>query len=174
MPLQSALGSIVIEFIPSWCIDYTKGGSSLQQEYSIRSGEETIGKVLVKLQGLYYRICCRCQLTGTVWYKLLARCGDNTVDLGLCIPVDGGFGVDTRIPIKRLGEGELTFRLVPKHNPLEGKFVQISPDEPFRHIRQLQKAHLARQDGHIGVVLTEDQSSKDKPTGQWSEPITWL
>lgn len=144
----------------------------MQQEYSVLSGNETVGKAIVRRQGLYCCISCRCALTGFVRHKLLVSCGANTVDLGLCVPQGNEFGVDTKIPIKRLGEGELTFRLVPKHNALKGEFVPVSPSEPFGYIRQLQKAHLARQDGLLGIILMKDQSSSDTPTGQWSEPIT--
>ena len=55
----------------------------MQQEYPVFSGDEEIGKVFVKHQGLYYCICCRCALTGSVRYKLLAECGENRVDLGI-------------------------------------------------------------------------------------------
>ena len=135
-------------------------------EYSVFLGDEELGKVLVERLGLYYGICCRCTLTGSVRFKLMAECGENQVDLGLCVPQGSLFGVDTKIPIKRLGEGKLHFRLVPKHRKVDGKFVSVKPDEPFSYIRQLQNAHLAKQDGHLGIVLSEDQNSRDKPTGQ--------
>ena len=96
----------------------------------------------------------------------MATCGENTADLGLCVPHGDRFGVDTKIPIKRLGEGTLSFRLLPKHLPMKGNFFPVSPDEPFSYIRQLQKAHLALQDGQIGVIFTDDQNSSDRPTGQ--------
>lgn len=144
----------------------------MQKEYSVFSGGETIGKVWVQRQGLYYQIRCRCDLTGTVRYKLMASCGDITVDLGLCVPQDKQFGVDTKIPIKRLGEGTLSFRLIPRHSSLEGRFVPVSPEEPFGYIRRLQMAHLALQGGAIGILFAETQSSSDNPTGQWSDPIT--
>jgi hypothetical protein len=144
----------------------------LQQEYFIFSGEEKIGAVVVQQQGLYYRISCRCNLTGSVRYKLLASCGNLSADLGLCIPKDNQFGVDTAIPVKRLGHGELSFRLVPKHSRVEGDFVTVSADEPFGYIQQLQKAHLVHREGVVGIALCGDQSSMDNPTGQWSEPIT--
>lgn len=136
------------------------------------SGEEKIGRVTVQKVGLFYRIACRCLLTGTVRYRLVARCGEHSVDLGLCVPHGHQFGVDTSIPMKRLGDGELSFHLIPKHDRLEGLFVPVSPYKPFAHIQQLQNARFVRSDGEIGVVLPEDQSSSDKPTGQWSDPIT--
>ena len=144
----------------------------MEQEYFIRSGEETIGMVMVQRQGLYYRICCKSKLTGAVRYKLMVSCGNNTVDLGICVPLEEGFGVNTRIPVKRLGEGPLTFQLTPKHHMLLAQFVPVSNEEPFGYIRYLQNAHLAKQDGRMGIVFTEAQNSRDNPTGQWSEPIT--
>ena len=108
----------------------------------------------------------------TVKGSLLACCGDHTVDLGICVPHGDRFGIDTKVPIKRFGEGTMTFRLVPKHNKIEGTFLPVSPDEPFSYIQKLQQAHLATQGGLVGVVVTEDQSSKESPIGQWSEPIT--
>ena len=138
----------------------------MQQEYSVFSGGEEIGTVLVQRQGLYYWISCRCQLSGLVRYRLVASCGEKTVDLGICVPQGNRFGVDTKIPVKRLGEGTMSFRLQPKHRQLEGRFVPLSPDEPFGYLRQLENAHLAKVDGVMGVVLTEDQNSMDRPTGQ--------
>lgn len=144
----------------------------MEQAYFIRSGDEIIGRVMVQRQGLYYRICCKSKLTGAVRYKLVVSCGDNTVDLGICIPLEDGFGMNTRIPVKRLGEGTLIFQFVPKHTELQTQFVPVFPEEPFGYIRQLQNAHLAKQDGHVGIEFTEDQRSRDNPTGQWSEPST--
>ena len=144
----------------------------MRQEYSVLSGDEVIGKVFVQRQGLYYLICCRCSLTGDVKHKLIASCGKNTVDLGLCVPHSDGFGMDTWIPVKRLGEGELTFRLLPRHSKPDREFIPVSSEEPFGYIQKLQQAHLAQQDGLVGIIVNEDQNSSDSPTGQWSEPIT--
>ena len=43
--------------------------------------------------------------------RLFVRCGSREENLGIVVPMDGGFGLDTRIPVKRLGEGEMEFRL---------------------------------------------------------------
>ena len=144
----------------------------LQQEYSVLYSGEAVGKAFIQRQGLYYQISCRCALADPGRYRLIADSGENTADLGLCIPHRDGFGVDTKIPVKRLGEAHLTFRLLPKHSMEEGRFIPLSQDEPFGYIRQLEKAHLAWQDGLVGIMLMEDQKSKKSPTGQWSEPST--
>lgn len=127
----------------------------MEGNYPVLLGEQSIGKVQVLRQGLYYRFICRCQLTGEVIYKLVVTCQDHQENLGICVPVSGGFGIDTKLPVKRLGEGVPTFRAVPKHTELEGKFVPVYPDEPFAYIARLKDAYFARQEEQIGVVIRE-------------------
>ena len=65
------------------------------------------------------------------------------------------FGLDTRRPVKRLGEGELSFRLVSKHNAPRTHFAPISPEEPFAYLQRLKDAYLAEKDGQIGAQWEE-------------------
>ena len=71
------------------------------------------------------------------------------------VPVDGGFGLNTSLPVKRLGEGELTFSLVPKHDKPAGKFIPISPEEPFAYIERLKKSYLVRKGEQVGIEIPE-------------------
>lgn len=121
--------------------------------YAVTFGKQTVGKVQVLRQGLYYRFVCRCQLSGEVMCRLWVTCGDKRENLGLVVPMDGGFGLDTRIPVKRLGEGALAFILIPKHDTPEGKFVPISPEEPFAYIERLKDAYLVKKGEQIGIVI---------------------
>ena len=82
-------------------------------------------------------------------------CGDKRENLGLVVPVDGGFGLNTLIPVKRLGEGEPTFSLLPKHDRPPGKFVPISPEEPFAYIERLKKSYLVRKGEQVGIEISE-------------------
>lgn len=142
----------------------------MEQDYEVSFGGKPVGRVQVSRQGLYYRFCCRCRVSGDVVCRLYAQCGDNKENLGVVVPMGDGFGLDTKIPVKRLGEGTMEFRLVPKSekNP-EGKFVPIYPEEPFSYIERLQDAFLAVQNGQTGAVIPEESTNS---TGQWSEPST--
>ena len=124
-------------------------------EYEVLFGKDKVGKVQVLREGLYYRFCCRCRLSGDVVCRLAVRCADKEEKLGVLVPVGDGFGLDRRIPVKNLGEGEMKFFLMPKGETLHGKFVPICPEEPFAYIARLKDAFLARQNGQIGVVLKE-------------------
>ena len=125
----------------------------MERNYGVYFGSQLAGKVQVLRQGLYYRFICRCQVTGDVVCRLSVTCGDKRESLGVVVPMDGGFGLDTKVAVKRLGEGERPFVLLPKHEVLTGKFVPIYPEEPFSYIARLKDAYLARKDGQIGVVI---------------------
>ena len=82
--------------------------------YEIQYEGKTAGSVRVEKQGLYHCFHCQCAMPDEKMYRIHVVAGDDREDLGICIPVDGGFGMDKRIPAKRLGEGTPVFELVPK------------------------------------------------------------
>ena len=123
-------------------------------EYPVLLGGQPIGKAEVGRQGLYYCIACRCRLSGEVVYKVTVSCGENTESLGILVPEGGAFVVTTRVPIKRLGEGELAFRAVPRHTELRGQFIPVSPEEPFAYLSRLENAFMAIRDGHSGIIIS--------------------
>lgn len=127
----------------------------MEGNYGVYFGNQLAGKVQVQRQGLYYRFTCRCRLSGDVVCRLRVTCGDRRESLGVLVPMDGGFGLDTRLPVKRLGEGEMAFTLVPKHEVPEGTFVPIYPEEPFAYIERLKEGFLAKKGEQVGVVLKE-------------------
>ncbi len=118
-------------------------------------GGQAVGTAEVQREGLYYCFDCRCRLSGEMVYRLTVRCGERTENLGIPVPEGGRFVLRTRIPVKRLGEGTFLIRAEPKHAELMGKFVPLSPEEPFRYLRRLQDAFLQVRDGQVGVVIQE-------------------
>ena len=73
------------------------------------------------------------------------------------MPIGDSFGLDTRRPVKRLGEGVLSFRLVSKHDAPRTHFAPISPEEPFAYLQRLKDAYLAEKDGQIGAQWEESR-----------------
>ena len=126
-------------------------------EFDILLGGQPIGRASVKRQGLYYYFYCRCNLSGEVMHRLTVRCNERTVHLGIPVPKNGQFELQTRVAMKKLGIGVMEFRAVPKHAQLQEQFVPLSPVEPFRYIRRLQDAVLQVRDGKVGVVIPDSQ-----------------
>lgn len=121
--------------------------------YPVSFGGSVVGKVQVKRQGLYYHFDCRCRLSGDVICRLQVRCKNHKENLGIVAPDGEGFALFTRLPVKRIGEGDLTFLLVPKYDRAEKTFAPIYPDEPFAYISRLKKAYLVRQNGQAGIYI---------------------
>ena len=105
----------------------------MDKVYDILLGDEPVGCAQVKREGLYYSFCCSCKLSGDVLCKIIVICGERTEDLGICVPKGNGFGLEKKVPIKRLGDGTLRF------------------------IGNLQKAHLEMRGTQIGAVLHDEQ-----------------
>ena len=99
-------------------------------EQELFFGDRSVGRVLVERQGLYYVFRCRCALSGETAFRLFASCGEKQEDLGVLVPMGDSFGLDTRRPVKRLGEGVLSFRLVSKHDAPRTHFAPISRKSP--------------------------------------------
>ena len=86
----------------------------MAETYDITYEGAPVGAARMETLGLYYVFSCRCRLPEEGLYRIHAVNGETREDLGICIPVDGAFGMDKKIPQKRIGEGMLTFELVPK------------------------------------------------------------
>ena len=125
----------------------------MEGKYEVYLGQDTIGTVSVRKEGLYYKFCCRCQLSGLVMYKLSATGTDWNVDIGMLVPIKDGFGTDVMIAAKRFGGGVVTFRVLPKRVDTASKFIIVGPDEPFRYISQLENAVLEKRNGMTGIHI---------------------
>jgi len=119
--------------------------------YEIKQGT---GTVRVTKEGLYYRFSCHCQLSGEVMQRLVVLTDSGRTDLGVCVPVGDGFGVERKLPCKHFGKNP-QFHLCPKHEGMKGKYVPIYPEEPFAYMTKLKNAFLAERNGQIGIVISE-------------------
>lgn len=132
----------------------------MEENALVYFGSQTVGKVQILRQGLYYRFICRCQVSGGVIFRLFVRCGDHQESLGVIVPQGDGFGLDTRLPVKRLGEGTMHFSLHPRSEQTDAeRFVPIIPEEPFAYISRLKESFLVRRADKLGILLKDSQDS---------------
>ena len=129
----------------------------MERYYSVSGNGTQEGKVLVKQQGLYYDFSCRCRLSGDVMYRLQVTCGSVHENLGILVPKDGCFVLHTKIPVKRLGTGDMFFTLLPKQESVSETFVPIHPEEPFAYISRLKRSFLQYKDGQPGISIQNMQ-----------------
>ena len=105
-----------------------------------------MGKVRVEKCGLYYRFQCCCRINSDLICRLFVHCGDKRENLGIVVPMEGGFVLDTKLPVKRFPEEPMEFCLVPKLDAGAGNFVPVYPEEPFGFISRLKDAYLVRRE----------------------------
>lgn len=131
----------------------------MERIYSVTLCGKPAGKVLVQRKGLFYQFHCRCCLTDDSMYRLMVTCGTLQENLGILVPQDGSYVVNTKLPVKRIGEGELSFSLAPRHEIPTTAFIPISPEEPFAYIARLKKSFLTFQNGQPGILIKEMQEA---------------
>lgn len=122
-------------------------------EYDICLGRDVIGRAIVTRQGLYYHFSCRCKLESEAMYRVSVFCGGHHENLGVLVPMGDVFGLDTKLAVKRLGQGAFRFQALPKHQKATGQFIPIHPEEPFAYITRLQEAYLEIREGQVGVLI---------------------
>ena len=153
--------------------------------YEIKYEQMPVGTAQVEKQGLYYCFSCRCNLPQEGMYRIFVSSGTGREDLGICIPKDGGFGMDKKIPTKRLADGPLAFTLHPKDGPTQiqekpeetpvqtaepeyepMRFVPVTEEEPFEHLDELEHAVLTEEGDQLGILIpnTEVTETEDEET----------
>ena len=129
----------------------------MERSFSVDLDGQSVGKVTVRRQGLYYHFSCRCRLCNDAIYRLTVSCGTACENLGIPVPKDGSFILNTKLPVKKIGEGELHFKLLPKQESPQAAFIPIKPEEPFAYIAQLKASFLELQNGQPGICVSKKQ-----------------
>lgn len=101
-------------------------------------------------EGLYFRISVRCPES----VRIFLHGEKNILDLGICVPMDNQFGIETRVPVKRIGERVMDILT-------EETFYPVSQDKPFSRLYQLRSSVFTVLEGSYGV-----QKVISSPTGQ--------
>lgn len=125
----------------------------MEGKYPVMAGNETVGWAWVTRQGLYYGIHCRCNLEKDEIIKLRLVNEESTQHVGILAPIDGKFGLDTQIPMKRLGQKIWRFEAISGKTALEDRFIPVFPEKPFPNLACLKDARFERRGDQIGVAI---------------------
>ena len=122
----------------------------MEGTFSVFLNGQTVGKVQVSREGLYYRFSARCHLRE----KEMCRLEANGINLGIPAPEGAAFRLETKKPAK-LFSGKWDFQIIPNRPAIEGKFVPIKPEEPFSYLSRLKESYLVRKGDLVGIILKE-------------------
>ena len=114
------------------------------QEYDVRYEGQTVGRVKLERNGLYWQLRCRCRMFDNEIHRLY---GDGE-KIGVLVPEGTELVLETRVAAKRLKEG-CVFSL----GKTERYFIPIHPGEAFGYLGKLRLAKLAFREGEPGIFL---------------------
>lgn len=123
--------------------------------YEIYLDGQVVGLAERIREGLYDCFSCRCKLADGKIYRLYANSSEILENLGIPVPEGGIFTLKARIPAKKLGSGPLRIEAIAKQESVKGKFVPLSPEEPFRYLKRLEDAFLQVRGRTVGIVIPE-------------------
>lgn len=123
-------------------------------EYPIYFGEDKVGAAIVNKEGLYYRIQCVSYLSTGKPFRVTAE-AEHSIDLGLCVPDGHHFCLEARIPMKKLGEGNLRFYIRTQQEKKPEDWFPISSEKPFPCIAKLKYAYMVSREGERGIAFKE-------------------
>ena len=117
-------------------------------EYSIKYHDEVCGVSDVRTEGLYYSISCRCKRSDGM-YQIIASGEQGTVNLGTCIPVEGGIGLHTKVARKKLGKIE-SFEKIDKCKKDEN-WIPLIDGSPIKTLAIIPQAKLVKKGNETGL-----------------------
>ena len=136
--------------------------------FDIFDKESCVGKAQIQKEGMYYRICCTCNIAKPGIHRIVITDGETDVDLGICVPQGEKFTLTSRIPIKFIKGDNKTFHLVRQgehrvipDEPEKKREVPVASDKPFSCLDELEKAYFKNEDGNPVVVIDSIQDQPD-------------
>ena len=132
--------------------------------YDIYMGTQVVGQAEVIKEGLYYRFSCKCTPPDEGIYRITVSDGNNTKDLGICVPTGEWFGLVTRVPVKYLSGDKLEFALVPKDSQVTA--IPVVTNEPFADLDKLESAYLQEKDGKAEIIIDPTLSPQGSDPSQ--------
>lgn len=128
----------------------------MSKEYGLYHHENKVGFVKLSRSGMFYTLTCRYQLPEEGIFHLFADNGKEKTDLGRCVRYGQALGAERYLPIKRIGEGQLHFYILPAES--DDIFIPIDDDQPFQQLDKLLNARFAIQSERKGILLNSEKN----------------
>lgn len=116
---------------------------------------KNIGTVRIEKEGMYYKIFYKCNLPDDHIYRLVLLNGDDSFDLGICIPSKGSYHLAGRISTKNLQANIFSFVLSEVRKKTDR--FPVETGIPFEKLDQLEYAHLETKNENAIIVIDQFQ-----------------
>lgn len=121
--------------------------------YVIFLDNKPFGNAEVEKVGLYWHIRCRVHLKTQAFYRLILFSEKGETDLGLCVQMGSGFGINTAVPIKKAGCELNQFILRKENTNSIGCFYPIIEGQTFANIIDIPRGRFVRKQGIPGIYI---------------------
>ena len=146
-----------------------QGGAFL---YQIIWNGHSVGTVEVLMEGMFYKFYCRCYLPQKGIYSVIVTDGNNSCNLGICVPTGMEYVCVSRVIRNALNEKRLSFIL--KNND-EKSGIPIATGKAFAYLDKINTARLHIANGQPEIVIdpVQDQRGSGRSQGyrNKSEPM---
>lgn len=115
-----------------------------------------VGTIEVSVKGLYYHFSCQCRFNDHRKHRIIVKCANQMISLGICVPCGQEYGFRTSMPMNRFPKSDMSFIAFAE----EDQFYPVASQSPFQYISKLRKARFSVKDGQVGVVVTEKWSDQ--------------
>ncbi len=126
------------------------------KQYDLMLGEHAVGVARITREGLYLSVKCRCRLTDSQVHRVYLICDDcRTIDLGICIPMEDCFGINTKIPAKGIDLDQIRFCLDQNEIQTANKTeeIPVSCTQPIPCLSDLESARFSDESGTSYIIL---------------------
>ena len=130
----------------------------MKNKCEIFFGEQCVGCANLTKEGLYYRICCKCNIKEKSICRVVMVCANGIQSLGVLLPNASGFALTARIPVKKVDLDTLHFRVEAQDSGEDGVHVPISADMALQWLPQLEEARLCDRKGTKMLVIKQNET----------------
>ena len=120
-------------------------------EYEITLRNKVVGTMAVSSAGLYYHFRGKCTLSKNCIFRITMSCGDKQENLGVLIPCNGLFLLDTKRPMKQFSDAMPVFTV---QSDRESGFP-VNENTPFPKLEALDNGVFQKKDGISLILLTD-------------------
>lgn len=126
-------------------------------KYDIQYCGKPVGTIAAEREGLYMRFAGAAILPQGHIYRLSVQFEDVSIDLGVLLMDGNHFGINAKVPSKRMGSGEPLFCVTSTEE--KKYFIEMDEHKPFEYLSALPGAVLGHNGDRRGILIKGDQGA---------------
>ena len=140
-------------------------------KYEIKQGNKPVGTMDVSREGLYYHFRGKCNFVQKQIFRVRMVCAGSEENLGVLLPCNGIFLLDTKRPVKQFSDATPPFVVT---SSTVANWISLNENTPFPMLVALENGVFQRRDGVPGILFTDQEPSRPGSDPTPSHPYIWV